>query len=287
MIPLLVLSLLFAQRPGALQPGTGIVTGSIRIAGGGPAAGVRVAATPVDDPSGTSFLSVAETDASGRFRLTNIPAGRYYIVAGRVTNLTYYPGGTDRAGAVEVVVDSAKVRANVDFAVPADSKRPVALPRPPASPEWDAYHTITLEKNPAKKLNLLLNFEQKYPQSKQLPEVYTSLMDIYVTNHNETKASEYGAKALKLDPENVTALILMSRKFAWLQRDFPNAMQYAQRAVAAAAKLKMQPAPAGAATSWQSWVASLEANAQTNLTWVRGFQASEEKALLSAMTRKR
>src|SRR5262249_8956254 len=151
-IPLLVLSILLAQRPGALQPGSGIVTGSVHLSDGRPASGVRVAATPVDDPSIASFLSVTETDAAGRFRLTNIPAGRYYIVAGRVSNLSYYPGGTDRAKAVEVVVDAAKVKANVDFAVPADSKRPVQtanpfdpLRQPPGSNEWAAYRAITVE----------------------------------------------------------------------------------------------------------------------------------------------
>src|SRR5262249_8152429 len=152
-----------AQRPGALQPGAGIVTGSVRLPDGGRAAGVRVAAIPVDDPTGASFLSVAETDAAGRFRLTNIPAGRYFIVAGRVSDLTYYPGGKDRGRAMEVAVEAAKVKPNVDFIVPADSKRPTQLAnpfdqRPPVSPEFEAYRALMRETDLAKKLSLLLGF---------------------------------------------------------------------------------------------------------------------------------
>src|SRR5215475_1625443 len=104
MIPLALVLVLIQ----GLQPGAGIVTGSVRVEGGGSAAGVRIAAVPVDDPVGASFLSVAETDSAGRFRLSNVPAGHYYIVAGRVTSLTYYPGTNDKAKAVEVAVESAR-----------------------------------------------------------------------------------------------------------------------------------------------------------------------------------
>ena len=293
MTSLLLLALVLIQRPGALQPGAGIVTGSIQVAGGGSPAGVRVAAVPADDPSATNFLSIAETDASGRYRLSNIPQGRYYIVAGRVNNLSYYPGGSDRSQASEVVVESAKVTANVNFTVPAESKRPVAQPPNPFSNssqgavEWNAYRPITTEKDPAKKLNLLLNFEKNFPKSKLLPDVYTALMEIYVANHNDAKASEYGAKALKQDPQNVAALVLMSRKYALLQNDFTNALQYAERAVAAVTKMKNQPPPTSEIAAWQNWVASLDSSARGNLVWVRSLQSAQERLLLSNVTRRR
>jgi hypothetical protein len=75
-VALLLALTIFTQRPGALQPGTGIVTGVVRSADGKPAAGVRVGAVPTDDPTASSFLSVTETDAAGRYRLTNVPAGQ-------------------------------------------------------------------------------------------------------------------------------------------------------------------------------------------------------------------
>ena len=37
-------------------------------------------------------VSLAETDSTGRYQLENVPPGRYYITAGRLDVLTYYPG---------------------------------------------------------------------------------------------------------------------------------------------------------------------------------------------------
>src|SRR4029077_15893901 len=91
---------LFTQA--GLQPGTGIVTGSIRTAEGRPATGMRVAAIAIDDPEGNNLLSIAQTDSAGRYKLPNIPEGSYYIVAGRVTRLTFYPSGSDAASAQKI-----------------------------------------------------------------------------------------------------------------------------------------------------------------------------------------
>src|SRR5262245_13623584 len=104
MIALLLSALFAVQGPGALQPGTGIVTGTLKTADGRPAAGVRVGAVDVDDPTSSSLFSVTETDSAGRYRLINVPSGRYYIVAGRLSDLRYYPRGADRSTATEIVV---------------------------------------------------------------------------------------------------------------------------------------------------------------------------------------
>src|SRR6185503_5387221 len=107
MISILLAAALFLQGPRLLQPGSGIVTGTIQIEGGAAAAGVRVGAMAPDDPS--SLVSVTETDAAGHYRLTNVPEGKYFIVAGRLESLSYYPGGTDREKATPVTVEAAKV----------------------------------------------------------------------------------------------------------------------------------------------------------------------------------
>src|SRR5436190_15130004 len=96
MTALLITVFLFAQFAG-LEPGTGIVTGTIRVIDGGPAPSVRVAAIAIDDHDGSNLLSLTETDTAGRYKLTNIPHGNYFIVAGRVGNMTYYPGRSDPA----------------------------------------------------------------------------------------------------------------------------------------------------------------------------------------------
>src|SRR5262245_23985524 len=123
MISMLLLTFALLQRPGALQPGAGIVSGSVQREGGGPAAGVRVGAVAIDDPS--TMVSVTETDAGGNYRLTNVPAGQYFIAAGRLESLSYFPGGTDPAKAGTVTVEAAKITAIPPFAVPAGSQRAV------------------------------------------------------------------------------------------------------------------------------------------------------------------
>ena len=103
MTALLLMVVLAVQ---GLQPGTGIVTGVLKTPDGRPASGVRVGAVDINDP--TQWLSLAETDAAGRFRLTNVPSGRYHIVGGRLNDLRYYPKGEDRSTAEEVNRRSSK-----------------------------------------------------------------------------------------------------------------------------------------------------------------------------------
>jgi hypothetical protein len=109
---------------------TGIVTGQLHMASGAPAAAVRVFALGAPPPGvrpedGTQYYTVPPpasttmTDADGRFRLTNIPAGRYYIVAGLLGQASYYPGvaDADRATVVPITPGSTT---NVEF--------PLAIP---------------------------------------------------------------------------------------------------------------------------------------------------------------
>src|SRR5215831_4254057 len=75
----------------------GSVTGTVRLTGGAPAAGVRVMAmvAPGAGRGGgqsSVLASLAETDKNGRYELENIPPGRYFIAAGQVASPTFYPG---------------------------------------------------------------------------------------------------------------------------------------------------------------------------------------------------
>lgn len=123
MIALALASIIAVQGAGALQPGTGIVTGILKTSEGHLAAGVRVGAVDVDDPTASSLLSVTETDAAGKYRLINIPAGRYYIVAGRLDDLHYFPTGADRSKATEIQIEAARIRSDVNFVVPVGIQR--------------------------------------------------------------------------------------------------------------------------------------------------------------------
>ena len=248
----LVLIAMSLVQAGRLQPGTGIVTGTIQMEGGGSVARVRVGAMAPDDPS--SLVSVTETDAAGHFRLTNIPEGKYFIVAGRLEYLTYFPGGTDRAKATEVNVEPAKVTAIESFKVPAQSTRQVTptIPRLPQSDqEYLAYVRINSERNIENKKKLMLNFERDYPRSNRLPEVYMEL--------SRTLAS---------------------------QTDFVRASQYAEKAVALVSKMKSE-SQSGSDRAYQAWVANLDASAQTNLAWTRQMIQWQQRQIHNAILGKR
>src|SRR5262249_22253290 len=94
-----------------------------------PAVAVRVYAIPAGDPNvaaivGTVFESLAQTDASGRYRL-EVPAGRYYIAAGSVDSPTYYPNDTSVASAKVITVSAGGMVLDVNFSryIPATSVR--------------------------------------------------------------------------------------------------------------------------------------------------------------------
>src|SRR4030095_14948098 len=85
--------------PGGLQAQVvpGIVTGQLLSREGQPVAGVRISAMAVPEsnipPSaGSTLMILTVTDNAGRYRLDNVPPGRYYIIAGLVESPTYYPG---------------------------------------------------------------------------------------------------------------------------------------------------------------------------------------------------
>jgi hypothetical protein len=250
MISTLLITMFLIQTAGGLQPGSGIVTGSIQFEGGGPAAGVRVGAMPVGDPS--SMVSVAETDAMGRFRLTNIPVGKYFIGAGRLDRLTYFPGSVDQSKATVVTVDAAKITPIADFFVPAGSKRTVApsISPPNSDSGLTAFRQITEEKNREAKRKMILSFEKNFPKSSRLTEVY----------------------------------IEMSRLVA-SQSDFRGAYDYAEKAVAAVNRLKAD-TPADYDQSYRNWVASLETSAHDNLAWARQMVAWQQKSLSSTVLRR-
>ena len=122
-----VIALLFAlllQRGAANAPA--VVTGQLQMPDGSPAAAVRVAAIPAPTAGnrptdGQNYyaaqvpVSIALSDASGAYRLANVPPGRYYIVAGAVGHATYFPGTSDIEAAGVVTIDAGPVTERADF----------------------------------------------------------------------------------------------------------------------------------------------------------------------------
>jgi hypothetical protein len=140
----LILSGLLLVLPVPVQNGpNGSVTGRILSTDGKtPAAGVRVTAMADIDVGGPGMAvhaSIVETESDGRYRLENIPPGRYYITAGFVTTPTYYPGVTALTDAATVTVTSGRTVEAIDFTmrIPQGLKvsgRFVVLPSPRSTP---------------------------------------------------------------------------------------------------------------------------------------------------------
>ena len=118
----LALLLLFQGPPaGANQA----ATGQVRTADGAPVAAIRVSALPAPPPNirpsdGQNYYAtqapvrIALTDNAGRYRLANLPPGRYFIVAGMLGQETFYPATTNADAATIVVVGPGTTTEGLD-----------------------------------------------------------------------------------------------------------------------------------------------------------------------------
>jgi TonB family protein len=101
-----------------IQAGT--ISGRLLQADGKPAVGVRVAAVEATADAAQrqdrlSMMSVTQTDSSGRYKLENVPPGKYYIQAGAIGASSYLPGTGDIAKATVVAVTGSAPILNLDF----------------------------------------------------------------------------------------------------------------------------------------------------------------------------
>ena len=111
MNPLLLATILFLQGP-VITRESGTITGRILSIEGVPAAGVRVTAMALREPGQAEGISVhssiTQTDGTGRYRLEDVPAGRYHITAGLLDAPTYYPGVSTLSTATVIVIISCR-----------------------------------------------------------------------------------------------------------------------------------------------------------------------------------
>jgi hypothetical protein len=140
------------------------------------------------------------------------------------------------------------------------------------SPEDKAFEKILAEANPDAKATLLLDYEKQFPQSKVLPDIYGMLMEVYRQKNDTAKVIEFGEKVIKIDQNNVTALMAVSRNYSLERKNLEVAVQYAQRAVESVAKMRSQAPPANfTADTWKTYLDSTDQAAKSILAYAQSL----------------
>jgi hypothetical protein len=143
-LPYFLVSLLFVQASPSAS--TGSVAGQVLTRDGVAASAVRVSAVLAPPPGarpedGVQSLAPpapvasALTNAEGRYRLGNLPPGRYHIVAGMLGQGTYHPATTDRwqADVVSVTAGTTVENRDIRIVIPFGGRvRGRVTPAPPA-----------------------------------------------------------------------------------------------------------------------------------------------------------
>jgi hypothetical protein len=129
------------------------------------------------------------------------------------------------------------------------------------SPEEAAYEKIEAEKNSDAKLALVLDFEKQFASADKrvMANIFIMAMDIYSAKDNKPKIAEYGDKAIAKDPDNVSALLQVSRNYSTERTNLPKAVEYAEKAKTIIATMRKDPVPLG--QTEEQYKAWLDANA--------------------------
>jgi hypothetical protein len=141
------------------------------------------------------------------------------------------------------------------------------------SAEDKAFDKVLAENNPDAKMTLLLDYEKQFPQSRVMSDIYTMLMDVYRQKNDAVKVTEIGEKIIKIDENNVNALLAVSRNYSLERKNLDQAAQYAQRALDILAKMKSQPAPANySAEQWKAYIEGNEQSAKGLLAYAQSLK---------------
>jgi hypothetical protein len=143
------------------------------------------------------------------------------------------------------------------------------------SPEDKAFQKIDAESNNDAKITLLLDFEKEFAQSKALREALLQLVQLYQNKNDSPKIIEYSEKVLKLEPNNLVALLTATRALSLegKQASIERAIQYGTKAEAEIAKLKTGPPQQGYTDDqWKQYIGSNEELAKNYLSYARAMK---------------
>jgi hypothetical protein len=156
------------------------------------------------------------------------------------------------------------------FVVPLDAASQIIA----GSAEDKMFQQINSETNPDAKLEALAQFEKQFPQSKALPDAYLMMIELYRQKNNRAKVLEYGEKVLKLDDDNITAMMVLARNYAMDGKSVDRAVQLGQQAVDQVAKLREAGTPNGYTDAqWQDYLQTTELAAKSILNYAKGIKS--------------
>jgi len=136
------------------------------------------------------------------------------------------------------------------------------------------FQQIVTASNADAKLQLLVDFDKRFPQSKVLPDVYLMAIDLYRKKNDRTKILEYGEKTLKVDQNNITAMMALSRNYALEGKNLDRAVQLGEQAVRLIETMKTQSTPPRFTDSqWKTYLQSTEGAAKTILEYAKTIKA--------------
>jgi tetratricopeptide (TPR) repeat protein len=143
------------------------------------------------------------------------------------------------------------------------------------SPEDKAFQKIDSENNPDAKIGLLLEFEKQFAQSKALRDAYLQLVELYQGKNNSAKVIEYSEKVLKVDPNNIAALLKATYAYSLEGKpgSLDRAIQYGQKAVDEITKLKSGPPQQGYTDEqWKQYIDNNDQLAKSYLSYARSLK---------------
>jgi tetratricopeptide (TPR) repeat protein len=143
------------------------------------------------------------------------------------------------------------------------------------SPEDKAFQKIDAENNLDAKITLLVGFEKEFPQSKGLKDAYIQLVDLYGRKKESPKVLEYSEKLLKVDPNNLLALLTATHAYAAETKppNFDRAIQYGEKATEVIAQLKNSPPAAGYSDKdWKDYLDQSEVQAKQYVSYAKGMK---------------
>lgn len=141
------------------------------------------------------------------------------------------------------------------------------------SAEDKMFQAISAEKNPETKLQRLTEYEKQFPNSRALASIYLIAIDLYRDKSDRAKMIEYGEKVLKVDDQNITAMMVLSRNYAIGRENLDRAVELAEKAVNLLTGMKDKPAPSSyTEAQWKTYLESTEAAARNIMEYTKGIR---------------